>query len=504
MYLPQFHQIPENDEWWGEGFTEWTAVKSAKKIFDGHIQPRHPLNNNYYNLLEKKTMKWQAELMKKFGIDGFCFYHYYFKNGRKILEKPAENLLRWKDIPINYCFSWASGSWTRTWSNLKGNSWADVYEPEKTKNDNGILLEQDFGREEQWKEHFEYLVPFFRDHRYIKVCNRPVFCFFSNFSCISSMISYWRRLSDYYDIEKPYFIGFNINQSVPGLDAIVIHSPHMVWDINTASSNEGIKKISFDVIWDNILNYSKVSTRKIYFEGVGNFDDTPRRGSISGVVCEGYNSKKLKSNMEELYLKSYAYDNELVFFNAWNEWGEGMYLEPDEEEGYSRLEAVKKAKKGADERLEADGDTILEKYRSMVKTVNNNHEYELVKAKQRATCLNILLDYYDGNIKIGEKLKYFGIESLAVYGYGQVGRHLIKILINEGIEIAYIIDNKQITNTEDTYVFYKTDDSLPMVDAIIITPTHDYYDICEKLNDKVSIDCRLISIKELFTDDVRE
>ena len=97
VYLPQFHTISENDEWWGEGFTEWTAVRNAERIFEEQYQPHIPLNSNYYDLLNKETMKWQADLMKKYSVDGQCFYHYWFKDGRQILEKPAENLLQWKD-----------------------------------------------------------------------------------------------------------------------------------------------------------------------------------------------------------------------------------------------------------------------------------------------------------------------------------------------------------------------------------------------------------------------
>ena len=113
MYLPQFHRVKENDEWWGEGFTEWTAVRGAKQLFNGHYQPRIPQNRNYYDLLEKDTMLWQASLMKQYGIDGMCIYHYWFKDGRKILEKPAENLLQWKDVDMPFCFSWANETWAR-------------------------------------------------------------------------------------------------------------------------------------------------------------------------------------------------------------------------------------------------------------------------------------------------------------------------------------------------------------------------------------------------------
>lgn len=140
MYLPQFHCIPENDAWWGKGFTEWSTVKAAKPLYESHGQPRIPLNQNYYNLLEKETMLWQAELMHQYGIDGLCFYHYYFKNGKKILEKPAENLLCWKDVNIPFCFCWDSASWARTWSNVGGNSWADTFEKKEKRQGPGLCL----------------------------------------------------------------------------------------------------------------------------------------------------------------------------------------------------------------------------------------------------------------------------------------------------------------------------------------------------------------------------
>ena len=97
MYLPQYHRVKENDEWWGEGFTEWTAVEKSEPLFEDHNQPRRPLDDRYYDLLDKSTMEWQADLANKYGVDGFCFYHYWFKDGRRILERPAENLLKWKD-----------------------------------------------------------------------------------------------------------------------------------------------------------------------------------------------------------------------------------------------------------------------------------------------------------------------------------------------------------------------------------------------------------------------
>ncbi len=159
-YLPQFHEIEENNKWWGKGFTEWTNIKSAKKLYLKHIQPKKPLNKNYYNLLNKETVEWQTNLAVKYGIYGFCYYHYWF-NGRKILEKPAENLLKWKDINQKFCFCWANHSWRKTWNGT-----------------NQTLLEQLYGNEKEWKDHFNYLLKFFNDSRYIKIDNKPILILF--------------------------------------------------------------------------------------------------------------------------------------------------------------------------------------------------------------------------------------------------------------------------------------------------------------------------------------
>lgn len=146
FYLPQFHTIPENDMWWGKGFTEWTNVKKGRPMYLGHYQPIVPLNKNYYNLLENDTIKKQMNLARKHGIYGFCFYHYY-TNGKLLLERPAEMVLENPYLNFPFCFAWANQSWTRAWNGKDG--------------ENQILLQQQYGNEEEWEKHFEYLLKFF-------------------------------------------------------------------------------------------------------------------------------------------------------------------------------------------------------------------------------------------------------------------------------------------------------------------------------------------------------
>ena len=175
FFLPQFHAIPENDEWWGEGFTEWVNIKAAKPLFKDH-QIIHPYNTNYYNLLDKNTVEWQTSLLKKYHIDGLIYYHYYF-NGKLLLEKPAENLVKWKDIKQSFFFCWANHPWKRTWEGKED-----------------ILMPLEYGKKEDWERHFLYLLPFFKDERYEKHDNMPVFMIFkSDFSEKKEMFSYFDK-----------------------------------------------------------------------------------------------------------------------------------------------------------------------------------------------------------------------------------------------------------------------------------------------------------------------
>lgn len=490
MYLPQFHRVPENDEWWGEGFTEWTAVKAAEPLYEGHRQPRIPLNEYYYDLLDKDTMIFQANLMKTYGIDGQCFYHYYFKEGRKILEKPAENLLKWRDVDMPFCFCWANGHWARTWSKVKGNSWADKFEKEKT-DIQGLLLEQEYGREEEWREHFEYLLPFFRDERYLKANGFPIFMIYAprGISCLYQMIDYWRELAIEAKVGGLYIIAMNITDGLAGVDAVLLHTPHTFWQL--INKENGVWRPDYSSMWKNILEASPIKGYRTYFEGMADCDDTPRRGTNGGISFKGFSVDLFRENMYQLYQKSIILGNEFVFINAWNEWGEGMYLEPDEENGYACLEAVRDAKMAA---MGQDYMRNIDEIVAYKKDEEKEKNSSLVKYQKIIGCLSEWLTLKEKNLNICGYLCKYNVKNVAVYGYGVLGKHLIVELDKLGIGVKYIIDRRK--NMQAPYIVKTIDESLDIVDAILVTPIDDFEEIYDRL--KAKIRCRIFSMRELL------
>ena len=490
MYLPQYHRTPENDKWWGEGFTDWTAVKQAKPLFDKHMQPKQPLNNNYYDLLQKETMQWQSVLMKKYGIDGQCFYHYWFKNGRRILEKPAENWLEWKDIDMPLCFCWANESWARTWSNIGNkNTWADIFEKnQKGKtdlSDAGILLEQKYGEEREWKEHFEYLLPFFLDDRYIKIDNRPLFLIYRPvlITCLGEMAERWNEWAVLNGFSGIYFIGANYGEREKDIfDKLLIHEPQHGVSVLARRNlkRNGIMCYDYKEMWDEILEYESYDKNVIY-GGFSGYDDTPRKG-IAGTVIENQTPKLFGDNLAKLIAKNMCNQNDLIFINAWNEWGEGMYLEPDSESGYEYLERVLYARENYKKYL----DQFLSE-----KKYNNNR---LIKQLNDLQVRNFQNEEYwrifdtwmglkERGADWGGYFKSRNIKSIGIYGMGMFGNHLVKELEKTDIAIRYGIDRKGETIHGDLKI-YRLEDTLPDVDAIVVTVTYVYDSIRRELENK--------------------
>lgn len=506
MYLPQFHQVPENDEWWGEGFTDWEAVKAGVPLFDGHIQPKKPLNGYYYDLSDKETLQWQSDLMRKYSVDGLCFYHYYFKDGRKILQKPAENLLKWKDIDIPYCFCWANESWARTWSNIGNkNAWIAKFEKteDKEKDVTGILLEQKYGREEEWKRHFEYLLPFLEDERYIKVAGAPVFLIYkpNEIYCLPQMLDYWRELARKKNESEIYFIGLNSLVPRKGLDAVLINAPTMFFNSAQKGANltpywrNGVKTYQYEDIWNEILSSEQIEGCTTFFGGLVNSDGTPRHGKNVSML-NGFSIEKFRTYLYLLMIKNRRAGNEFTFINAWNEWGEGAYLEPDEEYGYQYLDAVKEVKTQMEKE---DSCFLIDNYKLKLSKTDCKTEAvsSLNKYKWITNCLDNWMSLRENSVSLADYLKRYHYNEVAVYGIGILGKHLLYELNQAGVKVSYAIDcrsdlqypNLEIKNSES---------DLDEVDAVIITAVADYDEIYEKLKKKLN--CPVLSLMELISE----
>ena len=357
LYLPQFHQIPENDEWWGEGFTEWTNVKTANSLFEGHYQPRIPLNNNYYDLTKVEALKWQCKVAKEHGIYGFCFYHYWF-NGKLLLEKPMEMLLAHPEIEINYCISWANHNWEDSWKASAGN--------EK------ILIGHDFDDEDDWVAHFKYMLPFFKDLRYIKEENKPLLTIYipNIIGKLNKMLTLWNQMAldegfdglkyafqsamsynakgwdrsmfDYGIEFQPGFINFK--KSITNFLNLMKYSHEIKRaigiKIRLQRPRKELKFKDYDKTWIKILK-SKPSASNSIPSAFVDWDNTPRK-KLAGIVYKGATPAKFKYYFKQLLLKAKdEYKTDKIFVFAWNEWAEGGYLEPDEKYGYAYLNAIK-------------------------------------------------------------------------------------------------------------------------------------------------------------------
>ena len=365
MYLPQYHCIPENNEFWGEGFTDWVTVKKATPLWEGHNQPRIPMNSNYYDLSQEENVRWQCKLAKEYGIYGFGIYHYWFNNEKNLLTKPAEIILENKDIDTHYFFAWDNGNWKRSWSNVQGNDWAPLVETEQQKqNGPQILIPYILGDMPDWENHYNFLRPFFMDERYIKLDNRPIFIIYNYSEKILEMADYWSELarkdgfdgvriiyryqesgrfkrnsvidvSEYQYNYEPIFNGWldtTLYERIAGKIKI----------LKDGGKRKGLRVLDYDKVWNGILKSAESRfCRPNFFHGCFvSYDDTPRRGN-NGTLIKGGTPEKFGRYLKKLVDISEQQGKEFIFLTAWNEWGEGAYLEPDTVNGYSYLEVIK-------------------------------------------------------------------------------------------------------------------------------------------------------------------
>lgn len=344
FYLPQYHRIPENDKWWGEGFTEWTNVAKSQPLFDGHYQPHVPGELGYYNLLDPQVQIAQAELAKAYGIEGFCYWHYWF-NGKRLLEKPLEQVLEsgWPEFP--FCLAWANESWTRAWDGRSDE----------------VLQEQVYGGEEDDRAHFQYLVRAFMDRRYIRIDGKPLFLIYRPADLPNSeqTVSLWKKLARDSGLEGLYLVAIRTSfDSTPenhwlnyGFDAELYFQPDFkaIWDQFGTGKLTGTKLdisggepglvVAYQDAWHVMAN----SGHSFYRTVVPCWDNSPRKRSpfiLAESSPEEY-QKWLNIEVERVLHRSP--DQRIVFVNAWNEWGEGNHLEPDTRFGRGYLEATRRA-----------------------------------------------------------------------------------------------------------------------------------------------------------------
>lgn len=358
IHLPQFHRIPENDAWWGEGFTEWTNVKRGRPFYPGHYQPRVPLGGDYYDLSDLTVLERQTRLAREAGAGGFAFYHYYFA-GKTLLEKPIESYRDHSAETFPYCLIWANQSFARTWYRADAG--------------NQMLLEQCYGQEKEWREQFYYLLPFFQDERYIKIENKPIYGIYlpQDNPCRKEMFALWREEAVKCGFAGLYLMAMDVGWAVDKVqtlyDAYIKFEPirtifrddtyrhrvqwvrkHKYMDMVHPGKHMGNyfhcqNAYSYSWLCSQMEDPHKGLGRKKTFLGAfAGWDNTPRKDE-AGFIVRNSTPQRFGEHIEKMLRLSEERGNEYLFLNAWNEWSEGAYIEPDERWGYGYLEQLKEA-----------------------------------------------------------------------------------------------------------------------------------------------------------------
>ncbi len=348
LYLPQYHPIPENDEWWGKGFTEWTNVAMAKPLFPGHKQPHIPADLGFYDLRLPIIREQQAELARQAGIEGFCYYHYWFGNGKQLLERPFNEVLKSGKPDFPFCLAWANHSWRKkTWQNNKG----------KDK----ILIEQTYPGVEDYENHFYSLLSAFKDKRYIRINDKLFFIIYNvpNFKDVTTFVDTWRKLAKENGLNDFYFVGTDADSRKKefilgkGLDAIYnvdIYNIHHHYNLfHKVVLMIGRKYLGLPTV----INYKDAMKDMINEDCVNrevipviapNWDHSPRSGR-NGILLRGENPKYFQQIAEKAIdtVKNKPKEEQIIIIKSWNEWGEGNYMEPDLEFGHGYIDALRQA-----------------------------------------------------------------------------------------------------------------------------------------------------------------
>jgi len=338
FYLPQFHPFEENNQWWGKGFTEWTNVGKAKPLFDGHYQPHCPIHLGYYDLRITENMIEQAELAKNYGISGFAYYVYWF-NGKTIMEKPLNNMLKEPRVDMPFCIAWANENWTRRWDGLEED----------------ILISQKHSLADSM-EFLKHMQKYFLDNRYICHENKPIIIIYRAdiIPDISLTIKHWREMAVEMGFAGLYLVAaqtFGIKDPTDlGFDAAVEFPPHDVHSKDVQEIHTGINNEFTGCIYDyreivsNKLNDSDPAYNQHYtcMFGWDNVARKEKQGNIFSMFSLGSYQNWLHNNLSKtIKMATNKINYPLIsFVNAWNEWAEGTHLEPDQAFGYGYLEST--------------------------------------------------------------------------------------------------------------------------------------------------------------------
>jgi lipopolysaccharide biosynthesis protein len=368
MFFTQFHAIPENDEWWGKGFTDWDNVKSGIPQYDGHYQPRVPRNGNYYDQSQLGTLRGQIDIAKEYGVYGFCHYHYWF-DGKQLLDTPTNLIMANRDIDFPFCLSWANETWSRRWDGRNHH----------------ILIKQTHPpTQKSWKRHYDYLIKAWTDPRAIKVEGKPVFVIYrpNMIEKIDEMLAYWRELAHQEGLPGLYFIfqkqgelatanclnSFDALFQFQPFEAInsptydkksVRHSPlfklvlalpeyyqDLLRDVRAKFCKE-LTLHDYDMAWRQAIAVRPDEKLTTFPGAFVDWDNTARYKNRA-TIYRGASPESFCNWLAQLVdtLPQRNLPEDFIFLNAWNEWSEGAYLEPDERYGFQYLEALRRALTG--------------------------------------------------------------------------------------------------------------------------------------------------------------
>lgn len=346
FYLPQFHPTPENDIWWGKGFTDWTNVASARPLFKGHEQPVIPADLGFYDLRLPETRVAQAKMAAAFGMEGFCYWHYWFA-GRRMLERPFNEVLSSGSPDFPFCLAWANHSWSGIWKD----------EPHR------LLIDQTYPGEADDRAHFDYLLKAFRDHRYIKVDGKPLFVIFKppDIPDAERRFDLWREWALKAGLKGLHIVGINMldfeDAAALGLDAVTIstlavtntanpvvnEATRIVWGIRRRLSLGGPRIVEYSEAIKHLVPDLTQFDCEAYPCVYPNWDNTPRKGR-KGLVLANSTPALFEEHLKDAVSAQADRTDEhkLIFLKSWNEWAEGNYMEPDTKWGLQYLQALKR------------------------------------------------------------------------------------------------------------------------------------------------------------------